>query len=204
MTYEFAGSIKAGKKVVVQAKLQGSFDVRPGDPCDRYITMINSHDGSTGLKAFFTPIRLFCMNQLQAALKGAISSVSLRHTVNASQRMHDAMQVFGLSENYFEHFKERAAFLDNKIVDAQMVGRFLDEVVGNTGSTKNSNHRNEVTRLFEQGKGNGQGSAYDLYNGLTEFVDHSKISDDEKRYESALVGAGARMKQAAWEVALSL
>jgi len=203
-TWEYGAVIKGGKKIVLQARLGNPFEVRPGDVCMEYVTLVNSHDGSTSLRAFFTPIRLFCMNQLAVALSSATSSINLRHTASIEFRIQDAFQVFALSGEYFAAFKQKAAYLSQKVCDTAMVNRFLDEVMKDTGSTKNENQRLEVVRLFEQGKGNGKGSAWDLWNSVTEWVDHERGSNADKRLESAMFGQGSHLKQNAWETALAL
>ncbi len=203
-SYEFAAEIKGGKKIILQARLDKQFDVRPDDPIDEYVTLVNSHDGSTALKCFFTPVRLFCMNQLQVALRSAIGSISLRHTQHIQSRIADAMKVMNLSAQYFIEFREKAQFLARKLVDKHLVDKFLDEVLQDTGSTRNQNQRSEVVRLFENGKGNGHGTAWDLFNGLTEYVDHFRGSNESKRLESSMFGQGGILKNRAFEKAMAL
>jgi len=203
-TYEYGAVIKGGRRILIQARLGNPFDVRPGDKVEQFVTLVNSHDGSTSLRAFFTPIRLFCMNQLSIALAKATSAINLRHTANIEFRIRDALQVFNLSGEYFAVFKQKAAYLSQKIVDTAMVNRFLDEVMKDTGSTKNENQRQDVVRLFENGKGNGRGTAWDLWNGMTEFIDHERGSNPDKRLESSMFGQGSHLKQASFEAAMEL
>lgn len=205
LTYESAAMIKGGQKIVVQARLgHDPFEVRPGDVCEQFVTLINSHNGSTGLRAVYTPIRLLCQNQLSVALSKATSSINLRHTSNIESRMRDAFQIFNLAGDYFHVFKEKASYLANKIMDTHKVNLFLDTIMKDTGSTRNENQRNDIIRLFEQGKGNGKGSAWDIFNATTEFVDYERGSNPEKRLESALFGSGSHLKQNAWDAALAL
>ncbi len=196
--------LKGGKKIVLQARLGNPFDVRSGDTLEQYVTLVNSHDGSTSLRCFFTPIRLFCMNQLHVALARSTSSINLRHTANIESRIRDAFQVFNLAGAYFDDFKKKAEYLSRKICNTTMVNRFLDEVMKDTGSTRNENQRQDVIRLFENGKGNGNGTAWDLWNGMTEFIQYERGSNPEKRFESSMFGAGSHLKQASFEAVMAL
>jgi phage/plasmid-like protein (TIGR03299 family) len=202
--YEYAGIIRDGRKLFLQAKLGRSFDAMPGDRVDCFVTMVTSHDGSSSLRAFLTPIRLFCQNQLIRAIKAATTNVMLKHTSNVNGRLHDAMNVFHMSTQAFGVFEEKARYLARKVVDKQMVERFLNEIFEETGSTRVKNQRAKVRELFECGRGNKGKTAWDLYNGATEFVDHERTNDPEKALDSAMFGSGALMKEKAFETALKL
>ncbi|MBF0430528.1 MAG: DUF932 domain-containing protein [Fibrobacteria bacterium] len=204
-TYEYAGMCKDGKKVFLQAKLNESFEATRGDQVDCYITMATSHDGSSSMRVFLTPIRLFCENQLIRAIKNASTNIVLRHTVNAEIKMQQAFEVFATSRNAFLRFKQKAQYLAQKQVDREMVKRFLDSVVGpEDQSTRIRNNRETVTRLFENGKGNHGQNAFQMYNAATEWVDHERTRDPEKRLESAMFGSGAIIKEKAFAAAMAL
>jgi phage/plasmid-like protein (TIGR03299 family) len=205
-SYETAGIIKNGRKIFLQAKLGKSFDAVPGDTVDCYITLLTAHDGSSSLQAFLTPIRLYCQNQLIRAIKSATTNIRIKHTADAEGRIQDAMSVFRMSTEAFNVFKEKARYLARKIVDKQMVERFLAEMV-ETDSTRAKNQRQKLVELFENGRGNNTGktkSAWQLYNSVTEFVDYFRTSNPEKSLESSMMGSGALLKEKAFEVAMAL
>ncbi len=204
-TYESAGVVKGGKKIFLQARLNRSFDaVRGGDPVECYITLVNSHDGSSSLNAFLTPIRLWCQNQLNNAIKNATTNVSLRHTATIEYRLRDALSVFNMATTSFDEFQKKAQYLAQKLVDKRMVEEFLNSIVPETGSTRVLNQREKIVELFESGKGNFGRSAWHLYNGATEWVDHYRNSDPDKALDSAMFGSGALLKGKAFEAALKI
>lgn len=203
-SYQYTYEINNGSKVVIQAKVNGGFEVIPGDKVEKYITVINSFDGSTPLIAYFTTKRLWCSNQLRASLKGVTEKVSIRHTKNSESRIKEALRIFGLSLEYFKVFEEKAKVLAQKAIDKNMVEKFLNKVVGEPNSTRRKNIRSEVERLFQYGKGNNGVSGWDLYNGYSEYIDHIRGDNEEKRLASALVGSGANSKDKAFNVALNL
>ena len=201
--YEYAGVIKNGRKIFLQAKLGKSFDVVRGDTVDCFVTLVTSHDGSSSLRAFLTPIRLFCQNQLIRAIKAATTNILLKHTSNVNDRLRDAMNVFHMSTQAFEVFEEKSRYLARKLVDKQMVERFLNEVI-ETDSTRAENQKEKVRELFEHGRGNTGKSAWHLYNGVTEWIDHDRTSDPEKALESSIFGSGALLKEKAFATAMAL
>ncbi len=203
-TYEYAGIIKEGRKVFLQAKLGNSFDAAPGDQVDSYITMVNAHDGSASIHAFLTPIRLFCQNQLIRAIKNATTNIRFRHTSSVNDRFKESMQVFKMSTEAFQLFEEKARVLAQKIVDTQMVEKFLKEIVPESGSTRSNNQREKIEHLFESGRGNRGNNAWELYNAAVEYVDHERTKNEEKSLESAMFGSGAILKERAFEAAMTL
>jgi hypothetical protein len=167
--------------------------------------MATSHDGSSSMRCFLTPIRLFCENQLIIAIKNATTNVVLRHTSGAAVKMQQAFEVFATARNAFLIFKQKAKYLAQKQVDRERVKRFLDDVVGpDDKSTRVRNNRETVTRLFESGKGNFGKNSFQLYNAVTEWVDHERTKDFEKRLESAMFGSVAVIKEKAFEAAMAL
>jgi phage/plasmid-like protein (TIGR03299 family) len=200
--YEYLYSVDGGAKIIVQAKIDNSFEVRKGDQVDTYITMINSFDGKMPLRAFFTSKRLFCLNQLRGALRNAFDSVSIRHTKNMNGKVEEAFKVLGMAQEYFDSFKQHAIIMAQKTLDKNMIDNMLDEVMGKTDSTRQENQRDEIKKLIDSGKGNNGSSVWDFYNGIVEFSDHFRVKDDEKRLANNLIGSGLTLKESAWDVSM--
>lgn len=166
--------------------------------------IISPFDGSSSLRAFMTPIRLVCQNRLNNAIKHASTNIAIRHTATADVRIKDALQVFTMSSHAFRIFAQKSQYLAQKLVDKQMVERFLDDVIEDTGSTRCKNQREKIIELFESGTGNDGESAWHLYNAATEWVDHYRNADEEKALDSSLFGSGANLKGKAFDKAISL
>ena len=219
-TYEHAYSLNCGANILLQLKINGGFDVRPGDHIDKYINLSNHHDGGGAVLAFSGTLRAWCANQFRLMWQeGRKDAIRIQHKgTTLSERFTEAVKVFNLSQETFAIFQKKCQVLAQKQLDKAMVERFLDIVVGKpidmeeidgvmreVARPKIEAKREAITNLFENGLGNGQGTAYDLFNGTTEFIDHhTNLKDDDRRYSSALMGHGADVKQLAFETALAL
>lgn len=112
--YDTAGTFDNGAVVFIMLKL--SDDIVIGD--DKvvpYLTIINSHNGSTSIKAMTTPIRIVCSNTLRLAMANAVSSFSFKHTFNAKSKVAQAKESLEIGYKYYDTFGQDL----NKLVETQ-------------------------------------------------------------------------------------
>ena len=110
--YDTAGTFDNGAVVFIMLKL--SDDIVIGD--DKvvpYFTVINSHNGSTSIKAITTPTRITCSNTLQLAVANSVSSFSFKHTYNAQSKVYQAKQSLEIGYKYYDEFATEL----NKLVE---------------------------------------------------------------------------------------
>ena len=209
-----AGVLGKGERIWVLAKLPGQIEVTKNDVIDKYFLLTNSHDGSTGIKLIFTPIRVVCQNTLQMALVGGESSImNIRHTKNHEIKIKQALKILGLVEKLSEDFTTDAKKMyEFKMTDAD-IDSYLANIINIAGEAK------EKVKLYEDksyiryrdyiegGIGTDiqgvKGSLWGAYNAVTEAVDHTdrKIKN-ELQYK--MFGAGAIIKDKAWKAAKKL
>ena len=99
VTYETAGALQGGKKVWMLAKMPHRYIIA-GDEIAPYLVVMNSHDGSSGIKVAMTPIRVVCQNTLNLALNSAKRIWTTKHTENVMSRVHEARETLMLAETY--------------------------------------------------------------------------------------------------------
>lgn len=219
-TYEYAYCLNGGSNILIQLKVNGGFEARPGDHLDKYINISNHHDGGGSVVCFTGTNRAWCANQFRIMVQNAQDTIRIHHKGSLTERFADASRLFHLSLDTFEVFQKQCQFLAQKQLDKAMVERFLDTVVGKpVEQVKNEEtglmelverpriqaKRDKIVDLFENGRGNGQNTAWDLLNGATEYVDHfTNVDNADRRFASALIGHGAEFKQTAFEAAMAL
>lgn len=96
----------------------GSKDDRVG----KYISLVNSHDGTRSLQLLVTPFRFFCQNQISKALGEAKRNnrlISIHHNVYGQDRLRElsaalkyADDVFAESEVVYKRLADRVVTMD--------------------------------------------------------------------------------------------
>lgn len=205
-----AGDFGGGRRIYVQAKLPGDiqFAGNRDDRGDKLVTFITSHDGSLPVSALFTPVRIVCQNTFNAALDSK-DHVRRKHT--ASLNLDTIRHQLGIMNRQFDilaNLSEKLAgvrFGDGQIKGLLEVSGLIPTKAAGDGelSSRAANITAFVTGLFAgNGKGanmdGSKGTAWGAWNALTEYIDHHRSTKgDADRYEAALIGSGARAKDAA-------
>lgn len=99
--YETAGALGNGSKIWLLAKLPSEYKVL-GDIVDPYVVFTNSFDGSGSIKVACTPVRVWCSNTLNAALKGAKRTWSARHSGSVNAKLEEARETLELADTYMQ------------------------------------------------------------------------------------------------------
>jgi phage/plasmid-like protein (TIGR03299 family) len=189
------------------------------DLTEQYILLSNSHDGSSALRVFFTPIRVVCSNTLAMADRGGKGEgIAIRHQGNLPAKVREAREVLGLARCYYDELEIRLDFLAGHQPNAAQLARYFEALYPDPGDGSNSRARNvrdTLYNLLERGKGQEipaiRHSSWAAFNAVTEFVDHHRSTrgrtDHERgsnRLESAWFGSGNRLKQHAFRLALDM
>lgn len=104
VTYETAGALQCGRKVWMLARMPQRY-VIAGDEIAPYLVVMNSHDGSSGIKVAMTPIRVVCQNTLNLALGTARRTWAAKHTENVLYRVHEARETLKLADTYMRELR---------------------------------------------------------------------------------------------------
>lgn len=197
--YTSAVSQDNGAVTVVTAQSAIPDVIRRGDEVCRELKLINGFNGKVGLSVEFSMLRVVCTNGLVSSERESV--IRFKHTIRVQDRMAIALKVFDQSEKFHEKFIQQSRILAEKAVDHLMVEKFINGLY--TEAKQNDKKKEMITDLALHGKGNNGNTLWDLYNGVTEFVDHH-YGKEESRDEFALFGAGIKLKQNAWDLALSM
>lgn len=220
VTLERAGCLGQGQMTWVLAKIPGKVVIAKDDEVEKYILLVNRHDGKASFKVAFTPHRIVCSNAINIAMDKATSIHSIRHSIGMNAKIEDVKQHILALNKMYEDFGESAKWLVQKQVNKITVDKFLNSIGFEEKEEKKDNDkedaRQQIVQLFESGKGNStkevKGSAWALFNGLVEYVDFfrgtRKTEDvnvsNNQRAKSMLFGSGQKLKQKAWNFVSSL
>jgi len=213
------GVLGDGERMWILCKLPENIVLRKDDgtedPLKQYLLIVNSHDGTSGVKLALTTVRVVCNNTLQAALNNNIGQLIIRHTRNVKERVQNAHRVLGLINQTTERVKELmgamlsydlpAGGLDS-FVEALFPAAPTDAKLIQEGKIPMSmNHRTAV-KSFAGNDGIAKGTLWGAVNGVSEYVDHvlSPIVADKRRLQHNWFGGGAKLKKQAWGLAEEL
>lgn len=205
--FETCGSLRANRVVFMTAVLPTQLQVGD-DVLNKYLLITSSHDGTGAIVVKFTPVRVVCRNTLNMALQAKGSSISVRHTKSATDRMREAKRILESAGAAFDDMGVTLMAWAQRRVDNAFATAYIDCLYpakkGEKTSTRTENIRNEVQSLFHGGqKGSGmdsvRGTAYGLYNAVCERTDWNRTlrdtgdrrSDAERRFEAATMKSGA-------------
>jgi phage/plasmid-like protein (TIGR03299 family) len=171
-------SIKLPQTMVLEGK-DGQLDVT-----EYYLTLFNSFDGSSTFFGLISTVRVVCANTARAAIKGAISKFSIRHTAGWKANVEEARSALKLSLNYSVAFEKivRDQLFDVAMTTVEM-RNFANELVGlndvKTGgkaAIRRGNIADHLTGLFISSPtiaGTAiEGTRFAAYNAVTEYMDH--------------------------------
>jgi len=223
--YHTAGSLRGGQRIWMLAKVdgKGSMSIK-GDAVDKYLLLLNGHDGGLALKMFFTPVRVVCMNTLMAAEAGSkrIETFYAKHMGNITTKLDTAREILGMTMKFFDGFQEKATKMAMLALPAPQFPKMLCAAFGDgrirpedvvripdfVKSEKQQEEMEMVQMLFE-GSGKGlnekgiRGTRWAAYNAVVEHVDYEKQFRGDNaannRLENIWFWGGQRIKQRAWD-----
>lgn len=197
-----AYSINGGRRVALQLAIDGASTVN-GDTIKRYVTIVDSNDGTSGLGVGIGDLTMSCQNQFYTFYKG--SEIKARHTKSITETV-----------NNLERLIENALSQSMKLVDlyrkfestkvsrnlahtlvAELLGfnklSSKDELKGKSVKKMEAIYDNIITEMNSKGD-----NLWGLHSGITRYTTHDKSAPkrDNGRIETLMVGSSAKMNLA--------
>jgi len=218
--YESAGQFNGGRIVWMTARIPTNGSEL--DPVEKYLLLVTSHDGSYPIIAAAIALRIWCANQIQAAIRKAKNRFRIRHTTNVEQKIEEARITLAKSLQYFHAVDDVYDKMKGvKFTEGQLIT--LVENVFSAGDEKKSDRQitrlenitEKVVELSKIGKGTHlpgvKGTAWGAFNAVTEYLDHyttikggKGISAEEKQLNSVWFGTVADKTQRAFDETLKI
>ncbi len=193
VTYETAGALQGGRKVWMLARMPHRYIIA-GDEIAPYMVVMNSHDGSSGIKVAMTPIRVVCQNTLNLALNSAKRIWTTKHTENVMLRVLEARETLLLAEKYMG---ERGRGIDElskvKLTDRKAM-EYMQEFFPVTNDLPEVQRKNNL-RLLDNLKArywdapdlsNVGKNGYRFVNAVSDFATHADPIRRTKNYDENL------------------
>lgn len=195
--YETAGSLKGGRRTWVMMTLPEGVTIA-GDQVDLYLALTNSHDGSSAVTAFATPVRVVCTNTLNLAIGSARRAWSIRHVAGSMQgQLDEARRALELT---FEYGQDLAA-LGEELATQSISDRKFRAIVEEL--TDVEDHAEGIITTFKESPNleDLRGTKWGAINAVGEFYDWVKPSrTDEARFKNTLTGRNRKQRDRALEL----
>jgi len=193
VVYETAGSLQGGKKVWMLAKMPHRYIIA-GDEITPYLVIMNSHDGSSGIKVAMTPIRVCCQNTLNLALSTAKRVWTTKHTENVMSRVHEARETLQLAETYMGELGKgidalsRIKLSDRKVMEFMAEFFPVDSDMPEAQRKNNLRLMNDMKRRYFDAPDLAHvgRNGYRFVNAVSDFATHADPIRKTKNYNENL------------------
>ena len=213
---ETAGVLKEGRKFWALARTGQSAVLKGKDQVHGYLLLATACDGTLATTAQFTSVRVVCNNTLAIALGEGKGAVKVHHRSQFDPQA--VKRQLNIAIASWDSFMVRMKAMAECKVTPNMAEAYFKRVLtyaavnpaGQPVTAVNDRALKAVQELFTgRGKGanlaSASGTTWGLLNATTEFCDHHRRArSEDHRRDAAWFGAGAAVKQKAWDEAMKL
>lgn len=207
LNLKMGGSLHGGRKTFYQLEIDG-FSKVGNDELKKYITVLDSNDGTTGLSVGIGNLTMSCQNQYRRFYKAG--QFKGRHSASIEPMLLELSNLIhmALNENLkfielMNKFKSSKVSMDLATKMAKyLCGIEKNEIVSTENealSTRKVNAYNELMKnINHEVKETEKGlNAWGLFSGVTRWTTHDKSSPTREngRVESFMVGTNYKTNQ---------
>jgi phage/plasmid-like protein (TIGR03299 family) len=218
-TLESGGSLRDGKRMWGLAKIVGSdTEIVKGDVVKAYLLMATGFDGSLSHIIKATNTRVVCNNTLSQALgTNSNSGYKFKHTKSIHSKLINATSAIHETLSQFKKDCEAYKVLAEKKVNDSQIKTYIrnvlctkEELSGDKEiSSRKENTIDDVYRITMNQRSLEyvpavRGTAWQAYNGVTEYLTHTYGNTDDSRLDSQWFGASASLNTHALNLALTM
>ena len=223
LTYESAMALRGGRVVVVVARMPEEDTIVKGDNQRRYILFQTSHDGSLSLHAMPTTVRVVCMNTLRMASQNI---EGIRHSGNMTAKLDGLRLLISQFSRKFTAYRDNAKILADRPYTKEECSAYINTLFPPVKAEGDDSKHGEILykaklkalrKAFAHKSNqlpNIKGTWWQLFNAVTYYIDHSENRiykgktnqrvKDENRFLSVTNGGGAKIKNDAFDLALTM
>ena len=215
LTIQKGGSLNDGRRVFLQLAIEGNSKVG-NDTIKRYVTIIDSNDGSTGLSVGIGDFTMSCSNQFFKFYKAGQSR--FRHTATIEQRVKEIPMLIELAlQQSLQTIELYNKFASTPITRELAMNQMVNAILGFDKSslthteyaklsTRNENAMNTLYDHMIKEMNQKGNNVWGLHSGVTSWTTHEKSAPrrENGRLESLMVGTNYKVNQASLDFATSL
>ena len=207
-----AGSLNDGRKTYVQLGIEGLEKVGT-ENIKRYVTIIDSNDGTTSLSVGLGELVMSCQNQFFKFYKDGQSKY--RHTASLRQRVMELpyliektlAESLKLNEVYgrFQSTKVTRKLADEMVKHLLGYDKLMSVRKESDLSVRSLNVMDDLYGHLEKEMNQKGTNLFGLFSGVTSWTTHSKSAPrrENGRLESLMVGTNNRVNQDAYEFTMN-
>lgn len=209
-----AGSINGGRRVFMQLQIEG--DSKVGDDIiKRYVTVIDSNDGSTGLSVGIGDFTMSCQNQFFRFYKEG--DAKFRHTATLNEKIKSIPTLIerALNESMrqVEVYRKFVSTPVTQMLAHKMVKSVLgyDRVITSTEelaklTQKSVNIMDSLYSHIDKETEQKGMNLWGLHSGITSWTTHERKAPkrDNGKWEDMLVGTSYKKNQQSYEFATNM
>ena len=202
-----AGSLNGGRKVFMQLAIEGD-GVVANDRIKRYVTILDSNDGSTSLSIGIGDLTMSCSNQFAKFYKQG--EAKFRHSASLTQKLKTIPSLIELALSQSLRQIELYNRFSSTPISRDLAHKMVKHVLGfdrvltsmDELSSKSTRSINVMDKLYNhidrEIEDKGQ-NVWGLMSGITSYTTHeiSVPKRDNARIESTLNGSAYKMNQLA-------
>lgn len=197
LSVQKAGSLNGGRRVFIQLAIEG-LSVVGDDRVKRYVTVIDSNDGSTGLSVGIGDLTMSCSNQFFHFYKSGQSK--MRHTVSLDKRIQELPNLISMALEESTRMQDKyRKFATHSVTDndahalvKELVGMSKLSSVGvlSEASSRNTNAMEKLYEMIRVEMAQKGKNAWGLHSGVTRWTTHEKSAPrrENGRIESMMLG----------------
>lgn len=203
ITTDKGGFLGRGEKVFLQAQLPDEF-VGKSD-VKRWVTVLNSHDGSSSIGFGSTNQVVVCSNTFHRAFKDV---EKFRHTESAKDRIEVAIRQFRdtieADRQMFQVFKRMSETAPNENIVEAIINKLfkIDTRTTNVAevSTRKVNQLNQFAQAYSIERDLEGDTVWGLFNAVTRYTNHIAAPENPNKKEAYLMtGTGREINNMAYD-----
>lgn len=218
---ETAGALSDGKRIWALAKVNDGAPIIGHDIVRPYLLLTTSYDGTLATTAKLTTIRVVCNNTITASLyengtEGRAVSSIVKVPHNATFNAESVRKDMGIFADSFDKWVIQTRLLAEQEIDLDTAGKMTANLISAIQAAPKEGKVVDVTkskgyaRVMELFDGAAIGSdlteghtKWQWVNGVSQWVDHERGRTDDSRLNSAWFGAGEKIKNHAYAIAMA-